>query len=85
MMIIIIIIIDNNIKCSSWTPDLELVLWDEDGNLGDVARNQRLLLQLAHLHLHVKGVRTLQGVEQEQLAGLPVRTLDAEMASPAAP
>lgn len=63
---------------------LKLVRRDKQGDLGEVAAQQGVTLQFAHLHLSLQGGRTLDGRHQEEGAGLPARALHAEVAPPAA-
>lgn len=65
-------------------PVLKLVRSHEQRHLGQVAAEQRVSLQLAHLHLGLQRGRAPDGRHQEQSPGLSARALHAEVAPTAA-
>ena len=68
---------------SSLVP-LELIRRHEQRHLGEVAPQQGVVLQLAHLHLGLQSGGTLDGRHQEEGPRLPPGPLHAEVAPPTA-
>lgn len=68
-----------------WEFSLKLIGRDEQRDLGEVAAQQGVALQLAHLHLGLQGGGTPDGRHEEQGPGLPARALNAEVAPASAP
>lgn len=65
-------------------PALELVRRHEQRHLGQVPAQQRVPLQLAHLHLGLQRGGAADGRHQQQRPGLAARALHAEVAPPTA-